>query len=126
MIITGGIGLYLDALLNIVLMTMSEDSKKLKCFISIITTMTVHYLGYLSLVFRAQRVFKVLRLEKKYLDEIYNMASDSKFIKTESKKSNDTSSASLSLKVKSMDNSSKHLSVGKEMLLDPEVFSDNS
>lgn len=88
--------------------------------------MTVHYLGYLSLVFRAQRVFKVLRLEKKYLDEIYNMASDSKFIKTESKKSNDTSSASLSLKVKSMDNSSKHLSVGKEMLLDPEVFSDNS
>jgi hypothetical protein len=37
------------------------------------TTCTVHYLGYLSLVGRAKRVFKVMRLEKKYLDEIYDM-----------------------------------------------------
>jgi hypothetical protein len=73
MIITGGIGLYLDATLNIVLMSLGPEYKELKCLISILTTCTVHYLGYFSLVSRAQRVFKVLRLERKYLDEIYNM-----------------------------------------------------
>lgn len=78
MIITGGIGLYLDSSFNIVLMAMNSSDYSQRCFISIFTTCSVHYLGYLSLVFRAQRVRKVMRLERKYLDEIYEMNGSSK------------------------------------------------
>ena len=77
MIITGGIGLYLDSMLNILLMSLG-DRTKTRCYLSIMTTMTVHYLGYLSLIFRARRVVKVMMLERKYLDEIYEMADSGK------------------------------------------------
>ena len=70
---TGGIGLYLDSSFNILLMALPGSQYKSKCYISILVTCTVHYLGYLSLVSRAKRVFKVMRLERKYLDEIYKM-----------------------------------------------------
>ena len=73
MIILGGIGLYMDSAFNILLLSMNNNEYKSKCLISIMTTCTVHYLGYLSLVSRAKRVFKVMRLERKYLDEIYGM-----------------------------------------------------
>ena len=73
MIILGGIGLYLDSSFNIVLGAMTSNEYEFKCLISIMTTCTVHYIGYFSLVSRAKRVFKVMRLERKYLDEIYEM-----------------------------------------------------
>ena len=80
MIILGGIGLYLDSSFNIILSAMSSNEYEHKCLISIMTTCTVHYLGYFSLVSRAKRVFKVMRLERKYLDEIYEMNGSSKEI----------------------------------------------
>jgi hypothetical protein len=73
MIILGGIGLYLDSAFNILLSALTSNEYGTKCFISIMTTCTVHYLGYFSLVSRAKRVFRVMRLERKYLDEIYEM-----------------------------------------------------
>jgi hypothetical protein len=84
------------------------------------TTCTVHYLGYFSLVSRAQRVFKVMRLEKKYLDEIYDMAD----VNNLSKKSFGANSASHGLKHKFGDNSSKNAH-SMELLVEYTEFSDN-
>ena len=44
------------------------------CILSIFTTLTVHYTGYIYLIFRAYRILKVMKLEKTYLDQLYEMA----------------------------------------------------
>jgi len=74
MIIIGGIGFYIDSLMNIII-KMTDSHDYLNCILSIVCTMTIHYIGYLCLIFRAKRIFKVMKLEKKYLDRIHNMVS---------------------------------------------------
>ena len=35
-------------------------------------TLTIHYIGYFSLIFRAQRIFKIMSIEAVFLDQIYD------------------------------------------------------
>ena len=51
LIVIGGIGMYLDACLVIIIF-MTNDSKTV-CTLSIFCTLTVHYVGYFSVIFRA-------------------------------------------------------------------------
>ena len=80
MILIGGMALYLDSLVNIAINSNalwnagSEPSGV--CVLSILTTLTFHYIGYFSVIFRAKRIFKVMRLTKKYLDRIELLAQD--------------------------------------------------
>ena len=73
MIIIGGIGFYLDSVLNIII-AMTNNKETANCILSIICTVNIHYIGYLCLIFRAERIFKVMKLEQIYLDQICNMA----------------------------------------------------
>jgi hypothetical protein len=41
--------------------------------VSIVATLTFHYIAYFSIIFRAQRIINVIELEKKYLDQIYKI-----------------------------------------------------
>ena len=81
--------------------------------------MTVHYVGYLSLVVRARRVVRVMMLEKKYLDEIYQMA--------ESSKSSDNGLSSLpsQLKMRSGGQPSGGSSSQREVFIDPSDYTGN-
>ena len=36
--------------------------------------MTMHYIGFFSIIFRANRIFKVMKLESVYLKQIYQLA----------------------------------------------------
>jgi hypothetical protein len=83
------------------------------------TTMTAHYIGYLSLVFRASRVVRVMELERKYLDEIYQMADSSK------SSDNGLSSLPSQLKFKSVGQQSGASSSQREYFIDPSDFTDN-
>ena len=68
---TGGISLYIDAVANLVQMSLSDPTTI--CAIAIFDTVIFHYISYFSVVFRAYRVFKVMKLERKYLEDIYRM-----------------------------------------------------
>lgn len=72
LILLGGIALYIDAICNILLL--NELSDKLSCYLSIIVTLTIHYIGYLSLIFRAQRIFRIMSIEAMFLDDIYDFS----------------------------------------------------
>mmetsp|Transcript_21656 Transcript_21656/g.33332 ORF Transcript_21656/g.33332 Transcript_21656/m.33332 type:complete len:172 (-) Transcript_21656:1150-1665(-) len=37
------------------------------------TTVTFHYIGFFCILFRTERIFKVMRLERKYINEIYSL-----------------------------------------------------
>jgi len=74
MIIIGGIGFYLDSIFNVIIETTGNNNTT-NCMLSIFCTMAIHYIGYMTLIFRAERIFKVMKLEKKYLDRLYKLAS---------------------------------------------------
>ena len=81
LILVGGTGLWLDSLANIGLNTnfgwQTERRKNyLICIFSILTTFGVHYIGYLCIILRAVRIFKVMQLEKRYLDKMFTIAKD--------------------------------------------------
>jgi len=63
MIIIGGIGFYLDSIVNIII-AVSGNNFKVNCMLSIFCTMPIHYIGYFALIFRAKRVFGIMILEK--------------------------------------------------------------
>ena len=80
MILIGGMALYSDSLINIIinsdaLWTVRSEAIGV-CVLSILTTLTFHYIGYFSVIFRAKRIFKVMHLTKKYLDRIEQLAQD--------------------------------------------------
>ena len=87
MIILGGLALWFDSCINVTLNskfyigkdeTMLYEEIEAKnvyfCWISIIDTMTFHYIAYLCIIFRGRRIFKIMRLEKQFLKKIYNLA----------------------------------------------------
>ena len=81
LILVGGTGLWLDSLANIVFNTnfdwQTEEHKNYWiCTYSILTTFGVHYIGYLCIILRAVRIFKVMQLEKQYLDKMFTIAQD--------------------------------------------------
>ena len=41
---------------------------------SITTTVIFHFTAYFCIIYRAIRIFTVMKLEKKYLDKIYKLA----------------------------------------------------
>lgn len=75
LIILGGLSLYLDSAINI-LINWTEPTRETVCYLSIFDTLIFHYIAYFSLIFRASRIFKVMGLEKKYLTQIYNLTKD--------------------------------------------------
>jgi len=73
MIIIGGLGFYIDSFINIII-EMTDNHDYFNCTLSIFCTMMIHYVGYLCLIFRAERIFKIMKLEKTHLDRIHNIA----------------------------------------------------
>lgn len=57
--------LWLDSVINLVISC--APSYVSVCVLSIFCTLTVHYLGYSAIVFRAFRVFRVMMVESNYL-----------------------------------------------------------
>ena len=69
MILIGGINLYLDAAVNIIIQTEfgwlkkgfnddpEHNTANKVCALSIITTVSFHYFAYFSLIFRSLRIF---------------------------------------------------------------------
>ena len=87
MIILGGLALWIDSCINVTLNskfyvsdfpTKSEVEAKnvYFCWISIIDTMTFHYIAYFCIIFRGQRIFKIMDLEKRFLKRIYNLTKE--------------------------------------------------
>jgi hypothetical protein len=81
MIIVGGFSLYLDSIVNVAInskiysfLTDYKDKWTYICFSSVATTLVFHYIAYFCLIFRAFRIFKIMDLEKKFLDRIYKLA----------------------------------------------------
>ena len=54
------------------------------CYLSLFDTLVIHYIGYFCLIFRAMRIFKIINIEAKFLDNIY----DSSFFPASLKKMN--------------------------------------
>lgn len=78
MIIVGGFCLYLDSIVNVTINSKfwtNYDNKWIYvCVSSVVTTLVFHYIAYFCLIFRAFRIFKIMDLEKKFLDRIYTLA----------------------------------------------------
>ena len=79
MILMGGMCLYLDSVVNILMQTKLgyerlSHPKTMICAMSVSTTVLFHYTAYFCIIFRGIRIFQVMSLEKKYLDKIYKMA----------------------------------------------------
>jgi len=82
MILIGGVNLFLDSIVNVAINSKAVwgtdkfiESNGI-CILSIVTTTTFHYFAFFSVIFRAKRIFKVMRLTKKFLDRIYHLAQD--------------------------------------------------
>jgi len=76
LIIIGGIGLLGDSWANIAINTdwyggNYQNKAEFICVMSIFTTLVFHYTGYICLILRGFRIFKVMKLERNYLDGIY-------------------------------------------------------
>lgn len=39
---------------------------------SIVVTLVLHYVSYFCLILRARRIFKIIMIEDRYLDQIYD------------------------------------------------------
>ena len=76
LIILGGSALYLDAIFNIILL--NDVGNNINCYISIFVTMVIHYLAYFCLIYRARRIFYIIKLESMYLDQIYDFGQTTK------------------------------------------------
>lgn len=79
MILIAGFSLLGDSLVNIIINTndiwgTEEYQYQGICSISIMDTLTFHYIAYFAIIFRGRRIFKVMNLTAKYLDKIYGMA----------------------------------------------------
>lgn len=72
LILLGGVALYIDAMVNILLL--NEIDQRASCYLSIVVTLTVHYTAYFSLLFRANRIFRIMSIEALFLDEIYDFS----------------------------------------------------
>ena len=84
LIMIGGFNLFLDSVCNILINTKFEgmgnsEQTTFICLLSIITTLIFHYIGYFCIVFRAQRIFKVMNLTKTYLTKLYQLGQNSNF-----------------------------------------------
>jgi hypothetical protein len=81
MILIGGFNLWMDSCVNIIinskfLWSDYGDQQTGICALSILTTLTFHYFGYFCLIFRSQRIFKVMKLTQKYINRIYKLSQD--------------------------------------------------
>ena len=61
--------LWADSILNLIISALPYYVPV--CILSILCTTTVHYLGYFAIVFRALRIFRVMRVEDTYLKQLY-------------------------------------------------------
>ena len=68
MIIIGGMGFYLHSLAYIIESLRVTEFPIGLCVLSIIKMLAFQYIGYMSLIFRAHRIFKVMRVEKEYIE----------------------------------------------------------
>ena len=73
MILMGGVALFFDSLVNVILKLISqnETGAYIICALSVLTTCTSHYIAFFSLIYRAQRIFKVIDIENDYLEKMY-------------------------------------------------------
>ena len=83
LILVGGTALYLDAIFNTLLLkyvepeTTTENNYQanyFSCYLSLFDTLVIHYIGYLCLIFRALRIFKIINIEARFLDDIYDFS----------------------------------------------------
>ena len=75
-ILIGGVCLMLDCLLNVLINTENTLSSKMVCIFSVYITLIPYMVAYFCLIFRAQRIFKVMRLTSKHLNRIYGLAKE--------------------------------------------------
>ena len=85
MILIAGFSLYMDTLANLVIcylgnLNVEDKYDKAIALLSIFTTCSFHYSAYLAIVFRAMRVFRIMRLERLYLDQIQILREKTKAI----------------------------------------------
>ena len=74
LIIVGGISLFCDSLLNIIIARLNtKDDAHLECFLSIFTTTLPHYSSLFCLIFRAERIIDSMNLENAYIENMYKM-----------------------------------------------------
>ena len=54
---------------------MNSENSNISCYLSIFDTLVIHYIGYLCLIFRAMRIFNIINIEVRFLDDIYDFSS---------------------------------------------------
>lgn len=64
LIIFAGLNFFLESFIHICLNYSKLSANGVVCFLQIWTTLTFHFMGYFSIVFRANRVIKVMELTK--------------------------------------------------------------
>ena len=67
LILVGGVALMLDSVLNFVIQVSEDDS--CQCFIGIFTTVTNHYIAWLSIFLRAFRIGRFFDTYEAYLKQ---------------------------------------------------------
>ena len=74
MILTAGVALFFDSLVNAILKMIpaNDQGAYFICALSVFTTCTSHYIAYFSLIYRAERIFKVIGIENDYLEKMYD------------------------------------------------------
>ena len=70
LIIIGGLALMLDSALNFIIQISEDDA--CQCFIGIFTTVTNHYIAWLSIFLRAFRIGRFFDIYEVYLKESEN------------------------------------------------------
>ena len=82
LILIGSAALYVDSVVNTILLIYSvRDFKpdtvnyecKVSCILSVVDTIVIHYIAYFCMIFRAMRIFNILKIEAKFLDNIYDL-----------------------------------------------------
>lgn len=82
LILIGCFALYTDSIVNTILLVYSfgtfteknvDSMCKSSCYLSVIDTIVVHYIAYFCMIFRAIRIFNILKIEAKFLDNIYDL-----------------------------------------------------
>ena len=43
------------------------------CALSVLCTTTIHYIGFIAIIYRALRIFEVIKVEDTYLKQLYNI-----------------------------------------------------
>ena len=60
----------LDSIINVVIPA-AEDSHEWQCILGILTTVTNHYIAWISIFLRAYRITKFFNIYDKYLERTY-------------------------------------------------------